>query len=203
MTFPDLMDERQARRQFVRRRQTMVFTIAISALAVILVVALVYVLGALGHSTKASKQVKPNYGVAVPCPPPAGNTVFAPDKVRVRVLNGTNKTGLGSAVMEALRNRSFNMQGTGDFPTKTELARTEIRFGANGISQAYTVAGHFNDAVLRMDTRGDDLVDVVVGATFNDLIPEKQVPRVGKPIQAIDGCVADLKNMKNLPQFAE
>ncbi|BDR55423.1 hypothetical protein KIMH_15340 [Bombiscardovia apis] len=200
MTFPDALDEREARRQFVRRRQKMVFTIAISTLAVILVVALVFTLSAVRHSKKQTQQTKPNYGIAAPCAP-ANATVLNHPEVRVRVLNGTNKTGLGSAVMKTLRNRGFNMQGAGDFATKTELARTEIRFGANGISQGYTVAGQFSDAIMRMDDRQDDLVDVVIGATFNDLVKEKQVVGVGKPIESFKECVADPKTMKDLPKF--
>lgn len=199
MTFPDATDERQARRQFVRRRQKMVFTIAISALAVILIIALLVVFGTLGHLNKQSTQTKPNYGVSVPCAP-ADSTVLKHTEVRVRVLNGTNKNGLGVAVMQSLRNRGFNMQGAGDFPTKTELARTEIRFGINGISQGYTVGRQFKDAVLRMDDRADDLVDVVIGATFNDLAQEHKVSGVGMPITSIKGCVADPKTITNLPK---
>ncbi|AKV55747.1 hypothetical protein BACT_1476 [Bifidobacterium actinocoloniiforme DSM 22766] len=202
MTFPDPADEREARRQFVRRRQKMVFTIAVSALAVVLVIALVVTLGAVGRSHRQSAQSKPNYGVAVICPPKDAAVLNHPT-VRVRVLNGTNKTGLGSAVLRALRNRGFNMQGLADFPTKTELARTEIRFGANGVAQGYTVAGLFNDAIMRMDDRQDDLVDVVIGATFNDLAKEKETPAVGKPIEAIRGCQSDIKDLGTLPKFKQ
>ncbi|WP_161522266.1 LytR C-terminal domain-containing protein [Bifidobacterium xylocopae] len=202
MTFPDAADEREARRQFVRRRQKMVFTIAGSALAIVLVIALVVSLSAVGRFHKQSAGSKPNYGVAVICPPENAKVANHPE-VRVRVLNGTNKTGLGSAVLRSLRNRGFNMQGLADFPSKTELARTEIRFGAKGISQGYTVAGHFNDAIMQMDDRQDDLVDVVIGATFNDLVPEKSTLGVGKPIEAVKGCRTDIKELGTLPKFKQ
>lgn len=199
MTFPDASDERQTRREFVRRRQKMVFTITISALVVIAIAASLYVFGELGHFSEENTQIKPNYGVSAPCAP-ANSTFAKHTDVRVRVLNGTNKTGLGVAVMKALRNRGFNMQGAGDYTAKTELARTEIRFGINGIAQGYTVAKQFNDAMIRMDDREDDLVDVVIGATFNDLADEEKVTSIGQPITSITGCVADPKTMHDLPK---
>lgn len=199
MTNPEPLDERAARRQFVRRRQKMVFTIAVCALVVILIIASLVMFGTMGRFAKADKVVKPNYGVSLPCPPKDSKLVNHPD-IRVRVLNGTSKSGLGGAVAAALLNRGFNMQGVGDYPNKTEMARTQIRFGAQGIDRGYTVATQFNDATMIMDDRGDDLVDVVIGATFNDLNDEDKTSTVGKDIKGIKGCVADPASMKNLPK---
>ena len=92
------------------------------------------------------------------------------------------------------------MQGVGDYPNKTETARTEIRFGIQGIDRGYTVATQFNDAIMIMDDRSDDLVDVVIGATFNDLNDEDKSSTVGKDIEGIKGCVADPASMKDLPE---
>lgn len=199
MTNSEPLDEREARRQFVRRRQKMVFTIAICALVVIMIVAGLVIASSVGRSTKESKVVRPNYGVSLPCPPQDSKLVNHPD-IRIRVLNGTSKSGLGTAVASALRNRGFNMQGVGDYPNKTETARTEIRFGIKGIDRGYTVATQFNDAIMIMDDRNDDLVDVVIGATFNDLNDEDKSSTVGKDIEGIKGCVADPASMKDLPE---
>ena len=199
MTNPEPLDEREARRQFVRRRQKMVFTIAVSALVVILVICGLIIFGSIGHTAKHATIAKPNYGVAVPCPPDKSKLVNHPD-IRVRVLNGTNKSGLATALASALRNRGFNMQDVADYPGKTETARTQIRFGASAIDRGYTVGSQFNDAVLIMDDRNDDLVDVVIGATFTDLDDEDSNSVVGRKIEAIKGCQADPSSMKNLPK---
>ena len=92
------------------------------------------------------------------------------------------------------------MQDVADYPGKTETARTEIRFGASAIDRGYTVGSQFNDAILIMDDRSDDLIDVVVGATFTDLNDEDSTPVVGRRIEAIKGCQADPSSMKNLPK---
>ncbi|MFT8593110.1 MAG: LytR C-terminal domain-containing protein [Bifidobacterium sp.] len=199
MTVPKPFDERQARKQFVRRRQKLVFTITVVILAVAMVFSLLFTLGDLGKSVKQSVASKPNYGVAVPCAP-ANSTYVNHPNVTVRVLNGTDKSGLGTAIMEALSNDGFSTQTAGDFPSSTEFTRTEIRFGKNGIANAYTVATEFNDAILRMDDRSDKLVDVIVGSTFNNLKKTTTKTASGQKITSIEGCVTDPSTMKNLPK---
>ncbi|MCT6920134.1 MAG: LytR family transcriptional regulator, partial [Bifidobacteriales bacterium] len=91
-------------------------------------------------------------------------------------------------------------QDVADYPGKTETARTEVRFGASAIDRGYTVGSQFNDAVLIMDDRNDDLIDVVIGATFTDLDDEDSNSVVGRKIEAIKGCQTDPSSMKNLPK---
>ena len=52
-----------------------------------------------------------------------------------------------------------------------------IVFGKNGVNQAYTVASNFTDAMLVMDDRQDQLIDVIVGATFENLQDTKEGSR--------------------------
>ncbi|MFT8356554.1 LytR C-terminal domain-containing protein [Bifidobacterium aquikefiri] len=199
MTVPKPFDERQARKQFVRRRQKLVFTITVVVLVVAMVFSLLFALGDLGKTVKQSVANKPNYGVAVPCAPSNSTYVNHPN-VTIRVLNGTDKSGLGTAVMEALNNDGFSTQGAADFPSSHEFTRTEIRFGKNGIANAYTVSTEFSDAILRMDDRSDKLVDVIVGSTFNNLKKTTTKTASGQKITSIEGCVTDPSTMKNLPK---
>ena len=74
-------------------------------------------------------------------------------------------------------------------PCSSKAMRWEI-FGKNGVNQAYTVASNFTDAMLVMDDRQDQLIDVIVGATFDNLQDTKKVPAAGKAITGIQGCVA-------------
>ena len=193
-------NERAARRQFVRRRQGLVFSIILLAMAAVLVVAIMVFLGHMGGSAKQSAKSQPNYGVAVPCAP-AKATVQDFGQVSVRVLNGTKYSGLATAIKEALANRGFKVTDVGSTPSKEWLERTQIRFGAKGITQAYTVNAQFNDAIMVMDDRKDALVDVMIGQSFENLNSANAASaKPGATIRSFDGCVADAGAMKHLPK---
>lgn len=203
---PEAFDERKARQQFVRNRQKMVFTIAIAMLAVILVVALLVFFGVIGQGGTSTAKKLPNYGVTAPCATTDDTGVakaVAPNYVTVRVRNATDKVGLADAISEELINRGFVTQTPNNYPGTEVMERTQIQFGKNAINQAYTLAGHFNDAVLVMDNREDQLIDVVVGATFQDLNDEEDVTTAtDQPLTSIKGCVA-ADQMTNVPETKE
>ena len=90
------------------------------------------------------------------------------------------------------------MQGVDNYDS-AKVERTLIIFGKNAIPQAYTLASNFNDAQMVMDDRADKLVDVVLGATFKDLVPTEDLPKTGSNIPNIEGCKAPDK-MTSLPK---
>lgn len=187
----DQYDEREARKAYVRRRQQTVFTIIGAVLVVSLIVALLFAFGVIRIDKASQAAVEPNYGVAVPCA--AKNEDGSAMKwaenatVPVEVLNGAGARGLAGAVGDALKNRQFNVVNVGDF-TSTKVTRTTIYFGVNAINPAYTLNQYFTDAILKMDDRQDRTVDVVLGASFNNLRSEKEVKKQGSTIVDIDGC---------------
>lgn len=196
-------DERLERKRYIRRRQQVVFSIIGAALAVVLVVSSLFFFHVGGLGVVATAAVKPNYGVTVPCSVKDAEgknqkyTSYANIKVRVR--NATGFSGLAKAVSQALQNRQFTVVG---FDTnKTTLERTTIYFGKNAINEAYTLNSNFTDAVMVMDDREDKLVDVVLGATFNDLRNKDDIPSADEAITDFEGCVAADK-MTNLPKAA-
>lgn len=93
--------------------------------------------------------------------------------VKVRVLNGTKFVGFAKAVSTALSNRQFKVTGWDNYKGK-KVERTTIYFGKNAINEAYTLNTNFTDAVMVMDDRDDKLIDVVLGASFNDLAQQGQ-----------------------------
>ena len=103
-------------------------------------------------------------------------------------MNGTSHGQFAKAVGEALANRGFSVQKIDNY-SSTDVERTTIYFGKNAINQAYTVNSNFTDAKMVMDDREDMLIDVVVGATFDNLQNQKQVPTAGKKIESFEGCV--------------
>lgn len=199
-------DELKARQQFVRDRQTVVFTVAIAFLAVCLVLSLIVFFGFGGKKAATTAAAQPNYGVQVPCPVAGEDGVakaMATNTITVRVLNGTAKSGIASAVSEALQLRGFSMQTPSNYPGNEVVKRTTIYFGTNTINQAYTLAAQFNDAILQMDDRQDKLIDVVVGSTFSDLNDEKDITLTAdKALTKISGCVS-ADSMKKLPKAVQ
>ena len=189
---------RIARKVFVRDRQRMVITIAISLLAAALVVSILVLLGVFKTTEqKQTEAAVSNYGVAVPC---LADGTTAPDttQITVRVLNGTGMSGIARAVSQALNYRGFVIQGAADFDNH-DVTRTEIRFGKNGLAEAYTLYAQFNDALLRMDDRDDKLVDVVIGSSFEDLNDSDQVAlSSGADLKSLADCVA-VDTMTKLP----
>lgn len=180
--------EREARREYVHYRHRIVIGVAIVFLVAVVVLASLVLAGVVRtEDEQASQTTKANnYGVAAPCPP---KDAAAPaySQITVRVLNGTDHSGLAAAVSQALQLRGFTMQTQGD--SKTKLDRTEIRAGKNAITQAYVINQEFPDAILRLDDRQDMLVDVITGDSFDNLSPESSVTKPGKKLVPLQGCV--------------
>ena len=198
-------DERVARRAYVHSRQIKVFTLLGMVLAAALVISSLFFFHIFGLGIPATAAVQPNYGSVAPCVPKdsEGNNdpYLSNDKITIRVQNGTKFAGLAGAVGDALKNRQFVVSTVGNYASE-DVDRTIIYFGKNAIPEAYTVDGNFTDAKLVMDDRTDKLIDVVIGATFNDLADLKNAPATGSPITNVSGC-QDAAAMKNLPKAIE
>ena len=195
-------DERIARRSYVRKRQITVFAIVLTLLLIALMTALLFFFNAFGLGVTHTPAVLPNYGEAVPCAPKTaeGEPVPYPanETITVRVLNGTDFARLGRAVGEALKNRNFVINTIETFQTDS-VERTTIYFGRNAIAEGYTINANFTDAQLIMDDREDKLIDVVIGATFQDLTDLDQVPKAGSEIKSFENC-QDAETMTDLPK---
>ncbi|MDF7663092.1 LytR C-terminal domain-containing protein [Bifidobacterium sp. ESL0763] len=198
------MDEREARRQYVRHRQTRVILTTIAAMVVVLIIALLMFFHVFGIGIKKTTAAEPNFGATSVCAPvdQSGAPAKYPQntEVKIRVLNGTKFVGFAKAVGEALSNRHFTVTNVSNY-TSQKIERTTIYYGVNSIDEAYTLNSNFNDAKMVMDNRQDKLVDVIVGATFNDLNGKKHVPAPGTKIKNIQGCTPLKKvNTAKLPQ---
>ena len=176
MANPQTAKEREARKKFIHARHRVVFTGACAFIAAAVLISLPFVLSS-SNSKVTDASSSDNFGVTAPCAP---------------------EDTVAGAVQEALDLRGFITKDAENY-SDTAVSRTEIIFGKNSIVDAYTLLGHFNDAALHMDDREDKLVDVVIGDTFDNLNPEKDVlTSVGQPLKSVKGCVpSDL--MTNLP----
>ena len=198
-------DERAARKEYIRRRQKTVFSIVGAVMVVAMVVSLLFF---FSMSEAWATSSRPPYSRTTASRHRAPSKEADGSKAKyvenrnitLRVLNGTKFSGFAKAVSDALQNREFNPQTPDNYTKKVD--RTMIVFGKNGVNQAYTVASNFTDAMLVMDDRQDQLIDVIVGATFDNLQDTKKVPAAGKAITGIQGCVA-VDKMTDLPKAPE
>jgi hypothetical protein len=189
MAMNSVREERRARKVYVHERQVMVIRTAITFLVVCAVIAILGLAGLFRpvDPTQTVSQAN-NFGVTAPCPP-ANATYPNVSQTSIRILNGTTKSGLATAVGQALQNRGFRLQGVSNSTEK--LGRTEIRTGAAGLPEAYLVLAQFNDASLRLDDRTDQLVDVIIGNSFSNLDKTKRAEKTaGTKITGLQGCVA-------------
>ena len=127
---------------------------------------------------------------ATPCLPD-GTLPVAYKDVSMRVLNGTDKSGLASTVGTALKDRGFTVTGTGNFTPRPLAGTARVVTGVPGLAAAYTVAAQVQNARIVLDGRADATVDLAVGTEFVGLIDAAAVTLShDKPMTSATGCVA-------------
>lgn len=198
-------DAREERREYVHRRQTIVFAVVGAVLVVALFISSLFLFHVGGLGEVKTTVEGANHGVVAPCVSPAEDgskpKYLDSKSVTTRVLNGTKFSGFANAVGQALQNREFVVQSIDNYDN-AKVERTTIVFGKNAIPQAYTLAANFPDAQLQMDDRQDKLVDVILGATFQNLTKTDELPKTGSEIPNIEGC-KPANDMKDLPKAPE
>lgn len=124
-------------------------------------------------------------------PESADGTLPVPyEDVRVRVYNAADfRYGLAGANADALGDRGFDVRDSGDF-SRLIVGVSEIRYGVNGIAQAYTLAAQFPDIELILDDRSGGVVDLVVGPDWVEPLPTDEVPLAAdQPMENLPECV--------------
>lgn len=107
----------------------------------------------------------------LPCPPASvtdGDGLdlpMAPEEVSLRVLNGTDKTGLARGTLDVLTGRGYVGVGATNW-NLTYAESVRVQFGVDGLRQAYTVARNFPNVELKLDSRKGALVDIILGEKF-------------------------------------
>ena len=123
------VDEREARKAYVRRRQTIVFSISGAVLAVVLVIALLFNFHVFGLGEVETPASQPNYGNAAPCAvkDSSGKAQYVSNaSVGIRVMNGTSHGQFAKAVGEALANRGFSVQKIDNYSSTDEIGRAHV-----------------------------------------------------------------------------
>jgi hypothetical protein len=196
VTAPAQDPARTERRRREHERQAVVFGLLIAFLAVVGLGALAVYTGAVNSPIGqpiASPDAEVEPEGPVPCLPKvkgdaAGAVPVAYSKIRVRVFNASETTGLAAAHAEVLGDRGFDVIDTGNLDH--HITESELRFGVKGIRAAYTLAAQYPEMRLVLDDRPGIAVDLAVGTEWERPLAEEDVPiQADKPLENRPGCV--------------
>lgn len=191
---------RAVRRRRMHERQAVVFGLLIAALAVTGLGALAVYTGAIEapfdrpfSTPEATDELA---DVPVPCLPD-GTLPVPSGEVHVVVLNASGESEpLAGLNEDVLVERGFVVDAIGNAPdldgdARPDVkARTQIHFGAAGLAAAYTLAAHYPEPGLVLDTREDATVTLYVGQDFDDIVDSELVGIAADvPLESREGCV--------------
>ncbi len=118
-----------------------------------------------------------------------------PDEVKVKVLNGTSTTGLADKVTSDFKNRGFLMEKPAESKSKFDRIAI-IRYGPKAVGDAQLLKAYFlGKAKPEYNAkRTDDIVEIVVGAGFQQLATSTEVNQslveLGEPQVPPGACAA-------------
>ncbi len=161
---------REVLRRHRRERQIVVFGILIIALGTVAFsAASIYSGRTKGPFTDPIITLASNVDstVNLPCPPDI--LPLDPDRVKVRVLNGSGVAGIAGNTLDKLTGRGFVSGGANNWSRGKYDGAVRISFGDEGVAEAYTVARHFVDYEMVQDQRKGHSVDVVIGLAFSEV----------------------------------
>lgn len=180
------------RRRKQHERQAVVFGLLIALLAATGVVGLAVYTGAFsfpGEGEFVAKETKPATTFAAPQPcVPSGTAPVGRKKIKVTVLNGSDRAGLAAVVSDLLTEEGFTVEGTGNDTRRP--SQPVISFGTKGLTRAYTLLAYLPEARLVLDARPGASVDLTVTETFSGFVPSDQVgldPEI--PLESVPECV--------------
>lgn len=166
---------------------------ALVVIGVLAVAAVVFVVVALVRDTQSDAVA----GDGCPDGAPRANVTLPddPDEVKVRVLNGTKEAGKADKVTNDFKNRGFVMQKPGESKSKFERIAI-IRYGPKAVGDAQLLKAYFLGKALPQYNakRTDDIVEIVVGAGFQQLATSTEVNQslveLGEPEVPPGACAA-------------
>ncbi|WP_433394045.1 LytR C-terminal domain-containing protein [Micromonospora sp. KLBMP9576] len=163
---------------------------ALVVVGLLAVLALVFVVVALVRDTQSSA------GLAGGCPEgwPLADVALREQKdVKINVLNGTDRIGLARSIGDDFTNRKFQVKKIGEEKKQIDDVAL-LRYGPKGVGSAHLLRAYFLDnAEYEYDaTRTDDVVDVVLGSSFQQLATTTEVNQslgdLGPPVLPTGAC---------------
>jgi hypothetical protein len=129
-----------------------------------------------------SNSATPDTCVTVTVTP--GAALPEPATVTVNVYNATDRSGLARTTADELKARKFGIGAVANDPLGKSVAGVaEIRYGADGLDNAKLLRFYAPKAKLVQDKRTDATVDLVLGAKWKAVPPQKAVDAaLAKPV---------------------
>lgn len=117
-----------------------------------------------------------------------------PGTVKTNVFNATTRAGLARKTANELRLRGFMIGTIANDPLGKSLTSVgEVRYGPKGKDNALLMRFYLPGSALTLDARADATIDVVLGAKYTVVAPQKTVTAaLAKPVPVAsgDGCAA-------------
>jgi hypothetical protein len=147
---------------------------------------------AIAHDTKLPKASK----IKAKHVPPAS--------VAVKVLNGTNKTGIGAATVTKLANRGFNVVGAAGNAATQTYADTVIEYRDSAqVPAAQTLEALFTNVRLQLDPHmKGSAVRLILGSTFTGIKTAKSRSGISKLAQTYGGITGNTNICHDSAAFA-
>ena len=166
---------------------------ALVVIGVLAVAAVIFVVVALVRDTQSDAVA--GDGCADGAPRANVTLPDDPDEVKVKVLNGTREAGKAEKVSNDFKNRGFVMQKPGESKSKFDRIAV-IRYGPKAVGDAQLLKAYFLGKALPQYNakRTDDVVEIVVGAAFQQLATSTEVNQslveLGEPEVPPGACAA-------------
>jgi len=112
-----------------------------------------------------------------------------PGTVKTNVFNATTRAGLARKTANELKLRGFPIGTIANDPLGKTLATVgEIRYGPKGKDNALLMRFYLPGTDLTLDARTDATIDVVLGAKYVAVAPQKSVnAELAKPVPVASG----------------
>lgn len=168
-----LRTRRELRRRRRRERQFLVYGVIIFAMGTIAFLSYQIYTGRIEGPFAApfiTAADDLSSDIMLPCAPPDSYPLKEAE-VMVRVRNSTDKQGLAATALADLVGRGFQSGGANNFDEFPFEGTARIVFGIDGVQEGYTVARHFIDPVLVLDSRKGAGVDIILGKEYQALVP--------------------------------
>lgn len=167
---------RATRRRRLQQRQTVIFGGLITILLVAALLAGAVWSGLLPapFTREFSREDDAAGQVVQPCLPD-GATAVPLGSITANVYNGTDTAGLAATTGQALGAAGVLVNQQANWPQGTYEGAVQIVTGPLGVTAGYSLARLFPDAVVTLDGRSDESVDVVLGSGYTKMLSADEI----------------------------
>jgi len=172
----DAAVRRVARRRRLQQRQTVIFGGLITILLVAALIAGAIWSGLLPapFTRDFSREASTEAPVVQPCVPD-GATAVPLGSITANVYNGTDTAGLAATTGEVLGGSGVLINQQANWPQGEYTGVVQIVTGPLGVTAGYSLARLFPEAVVTLDGRSDESVDVVLGSGYTKMLSADEI----------------------------